>query len=185
MKLIYLLLACLVFLPLVNAEQQYLGEFYPYDRVDFVQGCSNCTYVRLNSVVRPYDVLTYGANFTKYGTAYNYTWVSPSYPMQTGHYIVYGDGDLNGLVIAYVFDFDVVDDPTGLLSTDNTTRDMIYLILFFLMIVFLLAVRAFMWGGVCLLILGAIILFSGGNVVIGMVFCILGVLIGIKGGKPQ
>lgn len=122
-KLIYLIFVILL-CSFAYAEVTGLGVFQVNEPIDLIQICANCTYVNISSITAPNSSIIYiDLEMDKSGVRFNYT-----LPAQNlaGDYIVCGEGDLDGEVTVWCYDFEVTQ--TG--YKPDTAQGLIYFILF-------------------------------------------------------
>lgn len=129
---IILIVLILLIMPIINAEIQTLGVFKQNDCVMLKQGCSNCTFTNITSVVYPNSSTAIEIKeMSKSGTEYSYNFCNTSL---IGEYIVNGISDVDGVITVWAYDFDVT--PTG--ESLNTATPVFYFVGIGVLIIFLI-----------------------------------------------
>jgi len=86
------------------------GPFKAFQCVQLKQICGNCSYVNITSISYPNStVAVAGVLMTQSGTEYTYTFCNTSV---IGTYIVNGNGNVDGGLIPWAYDFQITPDGT-------------------------------------------------------------------------
>ena len=135
-KSIIWILAFVLLISGVYAEQQSLGVFKNNICVNLIQTCSNCTYNNVSAITSPYSYILLGeSKMTKSGTIYNYSFCDTS---AIGTYIVNGHGDLNGIDTVWNYDFKVTN--SGKLADNAPSSAVMFFILVITGVLFYLGI---------------------------------------------
>lgn len=120
-KILLLLLATILVLPLVSSSTDTLGVFKQGECINLLQTCSDCTYNNVTSVISPSGLISIkNILMSKVGVEYNLTFCNTS---ELGKYTVNGIGDLSGTSTIWNYWFEIT--PTG---TSLTTQQSIMFI---------------------------------------------------------
>lgn len=123
--LLALTIICMVFIPLVLAEN--IGTFKQYDCISLHQICSNCTFVNITSIKYPNgQVVNINSVMTKVGTDYNYTFCNSS---DLGNYLYNTCGNKDGTFVCENLEYTIT--TTG--DTQGNTLPIFLLILAFVL----------------------------------------------------
>jgi hypothetical protein len=114
MKYLMLLFIFFLVMGFASASIDYLGSFKQNTCIQLPQGCSDCTYNNISSVLTPLGEYSVRGNYamTQNNQSYNYTFCNTK---QLGLYSVAGHGNVNGTDTPFSYTFDIT--PSGFIGT--------------------------------------------------------------------
>ena len=134
--IIVMMLAMLLVVPLVSAEQDSLGTYTQNIDAELLQICGTCTYNNITSIVLPNSThIVLDTVMTRRGAEYTYTF---SQTDLLGFYTVNGVGDLDGTANAWAYEFEVTSN--GRIGQDISDNALFISMFLLSLILFLIAI---------------------------------------------
>ena len=120
----------------VAAVEDKLGTFKVNESVNLIQICGTCTTNNITTVLYPNStVAIVNVEMTENNSYYNYT-LNGSIVDVTGTWVVNGEGDLDGIITAWSYTFDVTYGGKQL----DSAQAILYGFLFLILILFFIGV---------------------------------------------